>query len=198
MPDGSVIVVELSGGRVDRVQPDGTKTTVADARRSPERRRDRTRRCAVHLQQRRLGVRRDHRADDPRHRAPDRPQRRSHRAHRPRHRRGRRCSTPSATATRSSGPNDIVFDAHGGMWFTDHGRRQGRVQHVGAIYYAQPDGSSIREVVFPSESPNGIGLSPDGYAAVRGRDAHRTRVRVERHRRRARSSGNAGRRRRAR
>ena len=60
------------------------------------------------------------------------------------------------------GPNDIVFDAHGGMWFTDHARRDGRIQHVGAIYYAQPDGSSIREVVFPSESPNGIGLSPDG------------------------------------
>ena len=42
------------------------------------------------------------------------------------------------------------------------------MQHVGAIYYAQPDGSSIREVVFPRESPNGIGLSPDGtrlYAA---------------------------------
>ncbi len=54
------------------------------------------------------------------------------------------------------------------MWFTDHGRKQGRVQHIGAIFYAQPDGSSIREVVFPSDSPNGIGLSPDGtrlYAA---------------------------------
>jgi len=66
------------------------------------------------------------------------------------------------------GPNDLVFDDQGGMWFTDHGRRAGRIQHVGAIYYAQPDGSSIREVIFPSESPNGIGLSPDGtrlYAA---------------------------------
>jgi gluconolactonase len=66
------------------------------------------------------------------------------------------------------GPNDLVFDALGGMWFTDHGRRAGRVEHVGAIYYAQPDGSSIREVVFPSAAPNGIGLSPDGsrlYAA---------------------------------
>ena len=66
------------------------------------------------------------------------------------------------------GPNDLVFDAHGGMWFTDHGRQDGRIHHIGAIYYAQPDGSSIREVVFPSESPNGIGLSPDGtrlYAA---------------------------------
>ena len=66
--------------------------------------------------------------------------------------------------------------------------REGRVQHVGAIYYAQPDGSSIREVVFPSESPNGIGLSPDGDAPVRRRDAHRPRVRVERDRARARSS----------
>ncbi len=66
------------------------------------------------------------------------------------------------------GPNDIVFDAAGGMWFTDHARREGRVQHLGAIYYATADGSSIREMVFPSESPNGIGLSPDGsrlYAA---------------------------------
>ena len=60
------------------------------------------------------------------------------------------------------GPNDLVFDAQGGMWFTDHGRRAGRVEHVGAVYYAQPDGSSIREVVFPSAGPNGIGLSPDG------------------------------------
>jgi sugar lactone lactonase YvrE len=29
MPDGSVIVVELKGGRVTRVQPDGTKSQVA-------------------------------------------------------------------------------------------------------------------------------------------------------------------------
>ncbi len=66
------------------------------------------------------------------------------------------------------GPNDLVFDAEGGIWFTDHARRQGRVQHLGGVYYAEPDGSSIREVVFPLESPNGIGLSPDGsrlYAA---------------------------------
>ena len=30
------------------------------------------------------------------------------------------------------------------------------------IYYALPDGTSITEVVFPVDSPNGIGLSPDG------------------------------------
>ena len=60
------------------------------------------------------------------------------------------------------GPNDIVFDTNGGMWFTDHGRGAGRIHHNGGVYYATIDGSSIREVVFPVESPNGIGLSPDG------------------------------------
>jgi gluconolactonase len=60
------------------------------------------------------------------------------------------------------GPNDIVFDREGGMWFTDHGRARERDHTHGGIYYAQPDGSSIREVLYPIESPNGIGLSPDG------------------------------------
>ena len=61
-------------------------------------------------------------------------------------------------------PNDIVFDAAGGMWFTDHGVRNeaGRTTDLTGIYYALPDGSSITEVVYPVEAPNGIGLSPDG------------------------------------
>ena len=61
-----------------------------------------------------------------------------------------------------NGPNDIVFDAHGGFWFTDHGHAHRRARDRGAIYYAQPDGSDIRETIFPMETPNGIGLSPDG------------------------------------
>jgi gluconolactonase len=60
------------------------------------------------------------------------------------------------------GPNDIVFDTEGGMWFTDHGRHRERDKTLGGVYYAQPDGSSIREVLYPLDSPNGIGLSPDG------------------------------------
>jgi gluconolactonase len=31
-----------------------------------------------------------------------------------------------------------------------------------AVYYAQWDGTSISEVIFPLDAPNGIGLSPDG------------------------------------
>ena len=59
-------------------------------------------------------------------------------------------------------PNDLVFDAHGGLWFTDHGVRAERTSDRTGLHYALPDGSSCEEVVFPLDAPNGIGLSPDG------------------------------------
>ena len=59
-------------------------------------------------------------------------------------------------------PNDLVFDGHGGFWFTDHGIRHERSQDRSFICYAQADGSEIREVMGPVDGPNGIGLSPDG------------------------------------
>ena len=61
-------------------------------------------------------------------------------------------------------PNDLVFDAHGGFYFTDHGIRDlgARTADLTGIYYAKADGSSIVEIAFPVEGPNGIGLSPDG------------------------------------
>ncbi|TQM11952.1 gluconolactonase [Pseudonocardia kunmingensis] len=69
------------------------------------------------------------------------------------------------------GPNDIVFDADGGFWFTDLGKARARESDTGALYYARPDGSSITEVVHPLVQPNGVGLSPDGsrvYVAETG------------------------------
>lgn len=60
------------------------------------------------------------------------------------------------------GPNDLVFDDRGGFWFTDHGKGRERERDRTGLFYALPDGSSIREVVFPLEAPNGVGLSPDG------------------------------------
>lgn len=68
------------------------------------------------------------------------------------------------------GPNDIVFDGHGGFWFTDHGKVDyaKRCHDIVGIFYAKADGSFMEEVIFPSYNPNGIGLSPDGktlYAA---------------------------------
>jgi gluconolactonase len=59
-------------------------------------------------------------------------------------------------------PNDLVIDAAGGIWLTDHGVRTERASDRTGAYYAAPDGSSIAEVARPLEAPNGIGLSPSG------------------------------------
>jgi gluconolactonase len=66
------------------------------------------------------------------------------------------------------GPNDLVFDHDGGMWFTDLGKHFAHRRNDGGIYYARPDGGMIKRVV-DGLNANGIGLSPDGrklYAAI--------------------------------
>ena len=60
------------------------------------------------------------------------------------------------------GPNDIVFDAQGGFWFTDLGKTRAREMDRGGIYYGRADGSLVREIAQPVLTPNGVGLSPDG------------------------------------
>lgn len=59
-------------------------------------------------------------------------------------------------------PNDIVFDAQGNFYFTDLGKRGSRLIDWSSVYYASADGTSIEEVIHPIITPNGIGLSPDG------------------------------------
>lgn len=69
---------------------------------------------------------------------------------------------------RLSGPNDIVFDATGGFWFSDLGKNFPRYTEHGGLYYATIDGRSIKRVV-AGPNMNGVGLSPDGtavYAAL--------------------------------
>ena len=60
------------------------------------------------------------------------------------------------------GPNDIVFDAHGGFYFSDPGKTRHRDWDRGSVCYAKANGSMIREIIFPIHKPNGVGLSPDG------------------------------------
>jgi gluconolactonase len=67
-----------------------------------------------------------------------------------------------AGGTRLIAPNDLVFDGHGGFWFTDYGIEHERSSDRTFICYAQADGSECREVMGPVDHPNGIGLSPDG------------------------------------
>ena len=60
------------------------------------------------------------------------------------------------------GPNDIVFDAFGGFWFTDMGKTRERSIDRASVYYGLTDGSQLTEVIFPMIGANGIGLAPDG------------------------------------
>ena len=164
MPDGSVILVEMFGPRITRVQPDGTKETVAEIPGGPNGAAIgpdgalyicNNGGCFTPVD---LGELLLPGPFDPSRYIGGRIQRLD-------------LETGALTDlyTECDGrplraPNDIVFDGHGGFWFTDHGIRDNaaRTSDITAIYYALADGSSITEAVFPVEGPNGIGLSPDG------------------------------------
>jgi gluconolactonase len=60
------------------------------------------------------------------------------------------------------GPNDIVFDADGRMWFTDLGKSYNRIHTASGLFTALPDGSSITAINRDALTYNGVGLSPDG------------------------------------
>jgi gluconolactonase len=70
-------------------------------------------------------------------------------------------------------PNDLVFDDAGGFYFTDH-------VTLGSLYYAAPDGSAISQVVADRPHANGVGLSPDGsvlyWAETPTRQVQRRRI----------------------
>jgi gluconolactonase len=59
------------------------------------------------------------------------------------------------------GPNDLVLDRQGGLWFTDHGRGTPTGRDTGGLYYATTDGSRVERARDHLISPNGVGLSPD-------------------------------------
>jgi len=158
LPDGDVLVVEVAGNRLTRVHPNGSKSVVAEMTGGPNgaaigpdghcyicnnggfRQLERDGRIFL------LGQAEDYSGG------------RIERVN---------LETGSVDVVYSEcdgrplkGPNDIVFDAAGGFWFTDHGKRRARDRDVTGVFYALPDGSAIREVIFPSEEPNGVGLSP--------------------------------------
>ena len=161
MPDGSIILVEIESGRLTRVLPDGAKEVVAEpgggpngAAMGPDGA------CYVcnnggfnwAYDEEPGSIRPVGQADD--------------------YVKGRieridietgKVETlyDNCNGNRLSGPNDIVFDRKGNMWFTDLGKARARDLDRGAIYWAKPDGSEIREVIQPFTTPNGIGLSPD-------------------------------------
>lgn len=170
LADGSVLVVEIAAGRLTRVRPDGLREVVADVGGGPNgaaigpdgacyvcdgggyewhRHEDGT----LHpgLQPAGYAGGRIVRVDLASGEA-------------------RTLYTHSDKAP-LKGPNDLVFDADGGLWFSDLGKRRARDMDHGAICWARADGSECREVIHPMTTPNGVGLSPDGrrlYVAETG------------------------------
>jgi gluconolactonase len=161
LPDGSLLTVEVLGGRLTRISSDGTRSTVADLGGGPNGAAiGPDGRCYVCNNGGFDHVVLEGGALVPQEAPSDTPP-------------GSIQVVDLATgaletlyahseATPFWGPNDIVFDREGGFWFTDFGRDRGRVRMRGAVYYAKAEGSDIREVIAPLDAPNGIGLSPDG------------------------------------
>lgn len=166
MDDGSVIVVEVAGGRITRVRRDGTKQTIAAPGGGPNG----------------LAVGPDgalylcnnggfswHQRDGallPGDAAADYTTGRIERIDLASGRIERLYD--SFEGQPLSGPNDIVFDAAGGFWFTDLGKSWSTHHDHGGLYYGTPDGKALKRAVHRPDF-NGVGLSPDGrhvYAAV--------------------------------
>jgi gluconolactonase len=166
MDDGSVLVVEIAAGRVTRVRADGTTHTIATpgggpngAAIGPDGALYLCNNGGFHWEEMQ-GLR------IPGNAAAD-------------YETGRIERVDLATGRvdrlydrfeghRLSGPNDLVFDAQGGFWFTDLGKHFDRHTDHGGLYWATPDGRTLKCAV-PGPDFNGVGLSPDGrtvYAAV--------------------------------
>ncbi|MBY8827048.1 SMP-30/gluconolactonase/LRE family protein [Hephaestia mangrovi] len=160
MPDGSVILVEIAAGRITRVKPDGSTETVAETGGGPNGLAigpDGKLYCCNNggfgwVETQGLLVPHGTAADYP-----------GGSIQRVDIETGA-IETLYSEASNAplAGPNDIVFDDAGGFWFTDHGKTRERSRDVTGVFYAKADGSDCREVIFPLENPNGIGLSPDG------------------------------------
>lgn len=72
-------------------------------------------------------------------------------------------------------PNDIVFDSEGRIWFTDLGKTHDGIRTASGLFSALPDGSSVSAIHRHAVSYNGVGLSPDG-AYIYVADTHQARL----------------------
>ena len=171
MADGSVLLVEIARGTLSRVTMDGRISVVADLGGGPNgaaigpdgachrsRCPSESRRCCTRRPRRPIGQADDYSGG------------RIERVDLATGRFERVCDTVGGLGLR--GPNDIVFDTHGGFYFTDLGKVRDTEMDMGGIYYGRADGNAVDVIARPVLTPNGVGLSPDGntlyYAETAG------------------------------
>lgn len=159
LEDGSCLVVEMQAGTLTRVGPDGRKTIVATtgggpngAAIGPDGKCYVCNNGGVVWTSDRYGPRPAGQAPDYRTGSIDRVDLDTGKVE---------VLYTGSDKGRLCSPNDLVFDRHGGMWFTDSGKTRARDTDRGSVYYAKWDGSEIHEVIHPILVPNGVALSPD-------------------------------------
>ncbi|GAB3197312.1 SMP-30/gluconolactonase/LRE family protein [Nocardioides hungaricus] len=159
LADGAVVVVEVAAGRLTRVAQDGSRSVLAATGGGPN--------GAAALSDGRLVVCNNGGLSWSKHEGILAPGRQ------PVDYSGGRIEMVSPDGTVETlysacndhplrGPNDLVLDGHGGIWFTDLGKERARDADLGGVYYARTGGDGIREVLHPMLQPNGIALSPSG------------------------------------
>lgn len=159
MPNGSVLLVEIAAGRLTRVKPNGTLETIAEMGGGPNGAAIGPDGSCYVCNNGGFSWHRDENGLRPTGPAADYAGGRIEKVD---------LKTGAVTVLYDQcengplrAPNDLVFDRHGGFWFSDVGVGRHRDLDRGSVYYAQADGSGIREVAFPMVQPNGVGLSPD-------------------------------------
>jgi gluconolactonase len=60
-----------------------------------------------------------------------------------------------------SRPSDICSDGHGGFYLTDAGATRDRRRELMGLLHGRPDGT-VTEILYPLEMPNGVAMAPDG------------------------------------
>jgi gluconolactonase len=159
LADGSVVLVEIAAGNLTRIAPDGTKSIVAHTGAGPN--------GAALGPDGKFYVANNGGFEWHRENGHIRPLTQAHDYAGGRLERvdpvtgAVECLYRARDEVPLRGPNDLVIDKAGGVYFTDLGKRRPRDMDIGAVYYATPDGASIVEVAYPMVTPNGIGLSPD-------------------------------------
>jgi gluconolactonase len=162
LPDGSIALVEIEAKRLTRVTPDGRKSTIAEvpggpngAALGPDGMIYITNNGGFSWREAPEGL-------FPTFQPPDYSGGRLERVDPTTGRVEVLYTTCDGRGLR--GPNDLVIDAHGDIYFTDLGKSRPTDIDRAGVYYAKRDGSLIKQMAGPTLTANGCSLSPDGRA----------------------------------